>query len=105
MQNEIRKHISFSFVKAKDIVVFLTDNYAAHSSFFAGNSANNFVQVPSNVPVIYGKLLFIASWRKGRIELLLGHHIKQLIQHQPLMRQLMNHRMAFLDTTITTTQI
>jgi hypothetical protein len=58
MQNEIRKHISFSFVKAKDIVVFLTDNYAAHSSFFAGNSANNFVQVPSNVPVIYGNFFF-----------------------------------------------
>ncbi|WJX44443.1 hypothetical protein P8452_31417 [Trifolium repens] len=81
-------------------MVFLTDNYVAHSSFFAGNSANNFVQVPSNVPSIYGKLLFIASWRKGRIELLLGHHIKQLIQHQPLMRQLMNHNSKILQASL-----
>ncbi|KAK2421873.1 protein TIFY 10a [Trifolium repens] len=90
--------------KAKDIMVFSTDNYAAYPSFLARNSANNFVQVPSTVPVIYGKLHFIGSWRKGRIGLLLGHYINQLIQQQPLIRHLMNHGMALLDTTITTTQ-
>jgi hypothetical protein len=37
-------------------------------------------------------------------ELLLGHYINQLIQQQPLIRHLMNHGMALLDTTITTTQ-
>jgi hypothetical protein len=44
--------------KAKDIMVFSTDNYAAYPSFLARNSANNFVQVPSTVPVIYGNFFF-----------------------------------------------
>ncbi|KAK2372368.1 protein TIFY 10a [Trifolium repens] len=39
--------------KAKDIMVFSTNNYAAYPSFLAGNSANKTVQVPSTVPVIY----------------------------------------------------
>jgi hypothetical protein len=44
--------------KAKDIMVFSTNNYAAYPSFLAGNSANKTVQVPSTVPVIYGNLFF-----------------------------------------------
>jgi hypothetical protein len=48
--------------KAKDIMVFSTNNYAAYPSFLAGNSANKTVQVPSTVPstvpVIYGNFFF-----------------------------------------------
>ncbi|GAU29279.1 hypothetical protein TSUD_226500 [Trifolium subterraneum] len=41
--------------KAKDILVFSSNNYAYHHppSFLAGNSANKTVQVPSTVPIIY----------------------------------------------------
>jgi hypothetical protein len=44
--------------KAKDIMVFSTNNYAAYPSFLAGNSVNKTVQVPSTVPVIYGNFFF-----------------------------------------------
>ncbi|PNX66145.1 protein TIFY, partial [Trifolium pratense] len=40
--------------KAKDIMVFSTNNYAVYPSFLGGNSGNKTVHVPSTVPpVIY----------------------------------------------------
>ncbi|CAJ2645904.1 protein TIFY 10a-like [Trifolium pratense] len=40
--------------KAKDIMVFSTNNYAVYPSFLGGNSGNKTIHVPSTVPpVIY----------------------------------------------------